>query len=102
MDRQTLPRPWLREAEGNLRAVPVTDAAAVDEALARLDAPFRVRPAAASLNGSGDTPMPPDVVAVPALPMENLGDPTFRADQRLRYAYVAGAMANGIGSAEIV
>ena len=33
---------------------------------------------------------------------EQLGDPQFRADHGLRYAYVTGAMANGIGSAEIV
>jgi PfaD family protein len=33
---------------------------------------------------------------------EHVGDPSFRADHRLRYAYVAGAMANGIGSVEIV
>lgn len=39
---------------------------------------------------------------VPAYPLEQLGDPAFRTEHRLRYAYVAGAMANGIGSAEIV
>ena len=39
---------------------------------------------------------------LPPLPMEHLGDPGFRADHRLRYAYVAGAMANGIASAELV
>lgn len=38
----------------------------------------------------------------PAQKLTNLGDPTFRTDHRLRYAYVAGAMANGIGSVEIV
>src|SRR5262249_54370388 len=38
----------------------------------------------------------------PALPPEQLGDPTFRADHRLRCAYLAGAMANGIGSVAIV
>ncbi len=31
-----------------------------------------------------------------------LGDPGFMRDHRLLYPYVAGAMANGIGSAEIV
>jgi PfaD family protein len=41
-------------------------------------------------------------VRVPAYPLENLGDASFRADHGLRLAYVAGAMANGIGSAEIV
>jgi PfaD family protein len=39
---------------------------------------------------------------VPACFPERLGDPTFLADHRLRYPYVAGAMANGIGSVEIV
>lgn len=33
---------------------------------------------------------------------EQLGDPEFRADHGLRYAYATGAMANGIGSADIV
>ena len=39
---------------------------------------------------------------VPACPLENLGDPGFRADHGLRYAYVTGAMANGIASADVV
>jgi trans-AT polyketide synthase, acyltransferase and oxidoreductase domains len=38
----------------------------------------------------------------PALSLEQLGDPAFRTTHRLKYAYVAGAMANGIGSEEIV
>ena len=33
---------------------------------------------------------------------EHLGDPGFLLDHGLRYPYIAGAMANGIGSAEIV
>lgn len=39
---------------------------------------------------------------VPAVRLENLGDPMFCADYGLRYPYVTGAMAGGIGSAEIV
>lgn len=39
---------------------------------------------------------------VPGVRVEDLGDPSFRADHGLRYAYLAGAMANGIGSADIV
>ncbi|MBL7646517.1 MAG: PfaD family polyunsaturated fatty acid/polyketide biosynthesis protein [Candidatus Hydrogenedentes bacterium] len=31
-----------------------------------------------------------------------LGDPTFRRDHRVRYAFYAGAMANGIASEELV
>ena len=39
---------------------------------------------------------------LPACRPESLGDAAFRAEHRLRYAYVSGAMANGIGSVEIV
>ena len=39
---------------------------------------------------------------VPALNPQNLGDPNFRKDHNLRYAYVVGAMANGITSVEMV
>ncbi|GIW81400.1 MAG: 2-nitropropane dioxygenase [Gemmatales bacterium] len=39
---------------------------------------------------------------VTACPLDRLGDATFRQRHGLRYAYVAGAMANGIGSVEIV
>ncbi|MFL5244312.1 MAG: PfaD family polyunsaturated fatty acid/polyketide biosynthesis protein [Gemmataceae bacterium] len=43
-----------------------------------------------------------DFVYVPAVRLEQLGDPNFRADHGLKYAYAAGAMANGIGSVRIV
>jgi PfaD family protein len=39
---------------------------------------------------------------VPPLHPGDLGDPGFKATHNLRYAYVAGAMANGITSAEMV
>lgn len=39
---------------------------------------------------------------VPGCSMENLGDFDFRADHALRYACMSGAMANGIGSVELV
>jgi PfaD family protein len=39
---------------------------------------------------------------LPPLPLQNLGDPDFCRDHRLRYAYVAGAMANGIASVAMV
>ncbi|MCG8638843.1 MAG: PfaD family polyunsaturated fatty acid/polyketide biosynthesis protein [Desulfobacterales bacterium] len=38
----------------------------------------------------------------PALPPENLGDDSFKNRHALTYNYVAGAMANGITSAEMV
>jgi PfaD family protein len=44
----------------------------------------------------------PLAAIVPAVRQEQLGDTHFRADHRLRFAYLAGAMANGIGSVEIV
>ena len=39
---------------------------------------------------------------VPAIHPENLGDPLFKQRHGLNYAYVAGAMANGITSVEMV
>jgi PfaD family protein len=39
---------------------------------------------------------------VTASRLEDLGDSTFTADRNLRYAYIAGAMANGISSVELV
>lgn len=39
---------------------------------------------------------------VPAISLENLGDPRFNHDLNLRFPYVAGAMANGIASEELV
>jgi PfaD family protein len=40
--------------------------------------------------------------AAPALSPENLGDPAFRREHGVRYAYATGAMANGIASTELV
>jgi trans-AT polyketide synthase/acyltransferase/oxidoreductase domain-containing protein len=52
------------------------------------------------------TPSHPEVFPlyayVPPLPPENLGDPQFKKTYDLRYAYIAGAMANGITSVEMV
>jgi trans-AT polyketide synthase, acyltransferase and oxidoreductase domains len=42
------------------------------------------------------------VAAVPPLPPERLGSRPFRARHDLRYAYMAGAMANGIASEDLV
>jgi PfaD family protein len=55
--------------------------------------------------GDGDFSGPdsyPLEAYVPALHPENLGDPSFKQAYNLRYAYVAGAMANGITSVEMV
>ena len=42
------------------------------------------------------------VAFAPAVLPEHLGDAAFRAAHGVKYCYVAGAMANGIGSVEIV
>ncbi len=52
--------------------------------------------------GESPRPLAERAAYLPACRLEDLGDASFRADHRLRYAYVAGAMANGIGSVEIV
>ena len=39
---------------------------------------------------------------LPACRLEHLGDRGFCTAHRLRYPYMSGAMANGIGSVEIV
>jgi PfaD family protein len=56
----------------------------------------------AALRAVGRPVCLPDGTTIPACRLEDLGDASFRADHGLRYAYVAGAMANGIGSVEIV
>lgn len=53
--------------------------------------------------GGHDAPDGSPVLAyVPPSRPESLGDAGFRADHGIRYAYLAGAMANGIGSEDIV
>ncbi len=44
----------------------------------------------------------PVAAYLPPLPAQQLGDPEFLREQGLRYPYMTGAMANGIGSVEIV
>ncbi len=44
----------------------------------------------------------PILAHAPALRLAGLGDPSFCADHRLRFPYMAGAMANGIASVELV
>ncbi|HRF91672.1 MAG TPA: 2-nitropropane dioxygenase, partial [Desulfobacter postgatei] len=41
-------------------------------------------------------------IYVPAIRPENLGDSEFKRRHSLKYAYVAGAMANGIASTALV
>ncbi|MFK5954559.1 MAG: PfaD family polyunsaturated fatty acid/polyketide biosynthesis protein [Desulfobacterium sp.] len=44
----------------------------------------------------------PIKASAPALSMEQLGDPAFKQRHGLQYPYIAGAMANGITSVEMV
>lgn len=83
------------------------------DALQRLDQPLFVvqtdeGPAVATggraILGTGAPPAGalPLLAYVPPLTPDRLGDPTFQDTYGVRVNYVAGAMANGIGSTEIV
>lgn len=96
--------------------------AAVQLALERLDQPFLILDLdgrlAVTRNGGGKLSLIEEgdsasrvsesngahrvLAYVPPCFAEMLGDPSFCADHGLRYPYVAGAMANGVGSEEIV
>lgn len=45
---------------------------------------------------------PGKIAFLPAIGLENLGDKTFKQRHGLTYPYIAGAMANGISSAQMV
>ena len=90
-----------------------SDAAGQCEALADLSRPlFAVRwNGGTALATSGEATLNSDspsagrwpcVGFAPAILPESLGDAAFCLDHRVRYPLLSGAMANGIGSAEIV
>jgi PfaD family protein len=86
-----------------------TDAEAFERALARVAESFRVieRSGRYEVVADGVASGRPDpgkglVAAIPGCRLENLGDPRFRAAHGLRFPCMSGAMANGIGSVEIV
>jgi trans-AT polyketide synthase/acyltransferase/oxidoreductase domain-containing protein len=84
----------------------MTDAQTISEAIHAIRRPIHLAEHAgrytlvspSSPNGGAET----RTAYAPACRLEDLGDPTFCADHRIRYPYLAGAMANGIGSADIV
>ena len=89
------------------------DAASVAEAIHDISAPLMIVSTTQGLalgrGGSGmfgpsqgDSHPYPIVGVVPPVRIEQLGDASFCADHGLRFAYVSGAMAAGIGSVEIV
>ena len=88
--------------------VPTSSHELLERALGQVGTPFLV----AIRDGNLDfveadpeafAPIRPGRIAgfLPAIRPETLGDSSFRDDHGLRFAYVSGAMANGIGSAEI-
>ena len=90
-----------------------TDAAALRTALADLHQPValvesdgQLALAEGGMIRFGAVNAAPDDAPIsgyaPASPVENLGEKSFCDDHGLRFACVAGAMANGIGSEEIV
>jgi PfaD family protein len=86
-----------------------SDAEILERALGRIHQPLRIRTSAGRLGieeGSVPERSPSSdgelSAYVPACRLESLGDPGFRRDHHLRYACMSGAMANGIGSVEVV
>ena len=55
-----------------------------------------------ALGAASDKEGKPVAAYLPPLPAERLGDPTFTREHGVRFAYMTGAMANGIGSVELV
>jgi PfaD family protein len=73
-------------------------------AVVRAPGGFAVAPGGSAVLG-GPAPAPdcyPLAAFLPPLSPADLGDPGFLAAHRARYPYMTGAMANGIGSAELV
>ncbi|MBW2575862.1 MAG: PfaD family polyunsaturated fatty acid/polyketide biosynthesis protein, partial [Deltaproteobacteria bacterium] len=73
--------------------------------LLNLDGQLAIGPGGTITIGKKITPKPgvyPLYAYAPPLPPENLGDPQFKKTYNLRFAYIAGAMANGITSVEMV
>ena len=73
--------------------------------LLNLDGQLAIGRGGAVTIGKKITPKPgvfPLYAYAPPLHPENLGDPQFKKTYNLRFAYIAGAMANGITSVEMV
>ena len=101
----------LRTAWSGIVVVPTTYEETLERALGRIGEPYLFLERAgvvelldgdiAALEGSvsGSDRI---VGYLPSCRLEHLGDSAFCAAHRLRYPYLSGAMANGIGSVEIV
>ncbi|MBB4008676.1 PfaD family polyunsaturated fatty acid/polyketide biosynthesis protein [Allorhizobium taibaishanense] len=84
----------------------VWDAVSIRRHLQQLDRPGSIVSDGAKLGVTGAIdPVPAGVATLchyPALPASGLGNPAFLRDYGVRYPYMAGAMANGIASADLV
>jgi PfaD family protein len=85
----------------------MSEAQAISDALRTLRRPIRLQESGGRYvllptEGSTTPPAGARMAYAPAYRLEDLGAPSFCADHRIRYPYLAGAMANGIGSADIV
>ncbi|MFZ5478119.1 MAG: PfaD family polyunsaturated fatty acid/polyketide biosynthesis protein [Myxococcota bacterium] len=86
----------------DLTAVPRGDGASpVDDLAAALQDPLRVIHLRDGRWWDGP-PMLGAELVVPAIAPDRLGSPAFRAAHGVRYSYLAGAMAGGIASPELV
>ena len=95
------------------RTAPVCDAIAIRGLIGSVKAPLAVVNTATGIGVAvgGETrlgvPNPgpdflPLLATLPPITPDMLGDPAFQSAHGLRYSYMTGAMANGIGSADIV
>ena len=81
--------------------VPIASEETLERTLGRVHDPFLVveRPGGYELAEWDPAALATDRVAgyVPPCRLEHLGDRSFRAEHRVRFPYISGAMANGIG-----
>jgi PfaD family protein len=93
--------PWFRPA-------PESEIADIDSTLGQFDTPIyvvadgqRLRCYRDGTHGDGVGRMSLRAT-IPAIQPHHLGAPSFRDTHRVRWAYISGAMAGGIGSADLV
>ncbi len=114
---QTAQAPYIQAGQGDLTPV-AWNAADMQAQLMQIQHPLYViryqgnlgltangaiaTQAPADLAQSGPLPQAELLSLSPALPLQNLGDPSFLAHHGVHYAYMAGAMAGGIASAEMI
>ena len=89
----------------------LVDTGSISEAFGQVDKPYMLvvsetgpclAPLSAMVPVLDDAHSVPVLGYIPAMSPEHLGDGSFCADLGIQYPYVAGAMANGIASVEVV